>query len=424
MEKAVSTTMKILIVNTHDLTGGAARAAYRLHEGLLANDVESIMLVQNKTSNSPTVIAPNGLINKIRKRLKSTLDKSLVNKNTEKHDVIFSTAWVSSGEIVKMINAFDADIVHLHWIHEGMISIEDLPKINKPIVWSLHDMWAFSGGCHYDEECGKYNKYCSSCPVLGSSNSKDLSYKIFTRKEKSYFKIKDLTIIGLSQWLTHCAQSSHLFQKRHVVNLPNPINSSKMCPIDKNIAKEILGISKEKKLLLFGAVGINSDPRKGFQELLKSLNSLKIPNIEIMIFGAATPSNPINDKFTVHYTGHLVDDLSLRIIYSAANVVIVPSLQENLSNVVMEALSCATPVVAFNIGGNSDMIEHQKNGYLANPFDTDDLAFGIDWVIENEQYDSLCLKAREKVLNNFDSKIVVNKYLTLYQEILNNPKES
>jgi glycosyltransferase involved in cell wall biosynthesis len=279
-------------------------------------------------------------------------------------------------------------------------------------------MWPFTGGCHIDGGCGKYLDWCGDCPVLKSGKKNDLSYKVFKRKVKTYKNI-DLTIVGLSNWLKRCAEKSFLFRNKRVVNLPNPINTNFFRPILKSVAKEILNLQANKKLILFGAMGATSDPNKGFKELTEALKKVFPKTLfELIVFGASKPLSIQNFDFPAHYKGRLNDQLSLQILYSAADVVLVPSLQENLSNIIMESLACGTPVVGFNIGGNSDMIDHRVNGYLAEPYDAKDLAKGIDWVVNHKNHQKLCQKAREKVLQKFDSKVVAKQYIALYNEIL------
>ena len=406
--------MKILIVNTSDIQGGAARAAYRLHQSLLAENIDSQMLVQSKSSDDFTVLAATGKIAKGFNKFRSTLDSLPVRAYKGRSKTLFSPAWLSFSSIVDKINALNPDIVHLHWIAGGMMCIEDIARIKAPIVWSLHDMWAFTGGCHYNEECRAYTKNCGSCKVLGSYKNNDLSKKVFSRKQKTFAKVDKMIVVGLSGWLNDCSKNSGLLKDRFHINLPNPINTTRFQPFDKNKAKTLWNFPEGKNLVLFGAMGATSDLRKGFNELSKALHNLNDDTIELVVFGSSQPENPQNFGFKTHYLGQLYDDVSLVTLYSAVDVMIVPSLQENLSNAIMESLACATPVVGFDIGGNSDMIEHYKTGYLAKPFDTCDLANGIEWVLDNKNYDELCQNAREKVLKEFDSVVVAKKYIELY----------
>ena len=410
--------MKILIINTSDISGGAARAAYRLHKALRTLGIESWMLAQNKVSDDYTIIGPETKIQKAIAKIRQLLDQLPVKFYKYKTKTIFSPAWLPFSGIVKKINNINPDIVHLHWICGGMLRIEDLVKIRKPIVWSLHDMWAFTGGCHYDEFCGAYKNRCGNCKILNSNKSYDLSTWIWNRKRKVFLDIKNLTIIGLSKWLVNSARESALLKNNKVINLPNPLDTNLFKTINKKIAREILSLPQNKKLILFGAINPLGDPRKGFKELKEALDKLKETNIELVVFGSSLPKSPPKFKYKTHYLGQLEDDVSLVVLYNAANVTVVPSLQENLSNTIMESLSCGTPVVAFDVGGNSDMIDHKINGYLAKPFDIVDLANGIEWVLNHPNYEKLCQNAREKVVKCFDSRIIAKKYIELYKEIL------
>jgi len=412
--------MKVLIVNTYDIRGGAARAAYRLHQSLLDAGVDSWMLVQSKLSDDERVIAllQNDACHTCTRVGRSLLDALPSKLYLNKTETLFSPARLPFGGVLEAIEEIDPDIVHLHWICGGMIRIEDLEKIHKPIVWSLHDMWAFTGGCHYDEGCGKYQSHCSACPVLGSKNEKDLSHSIFARKQKTFSKMENLTIVGLSRWLAECARQSTLLKNKRVVNLPNPIDTTAFIPFDKAEARKRLNLPGDKKLILFGAMSATSDPRKGYRELVKALDQLpQNDDIELVVFGSSGPKNETRNGFLTHYLGH-IDEESLHLLYCAADVMVVPSLQENLSNAIMESLACGTPVVGFDIGGNGDLIDHKKNGYLAEPYSPADLAEGIRWVINSPLYQDLSKNAREKVLRCFDSKVVAEKYIELYQSIL------
>ena len=412
--------MKILIVNTTDIQGGAARAAYRFHKALLGQNVDSQMLVQSKSSDDFTVIGPQSKVQKAFGKLRPTLDSLSVRKYKDRTKTLFSPNRVPFSNVVDKINNINPDIVHLHWIAGGMLRIEDFVKIKVPIVWSLHDMWAFTGGCHYDEECSAYQNQCGTCPVLGSNKLQDLSRKVWLRKQETFGKIANLYIIGLSRWLADCAKQSSLFQDTPVFSLPNPIDTSTFAPFDKQQARALLNLPQDKNLVLFGAIGATSDPRKGFKELAEALRvtHLDADNTELVVFGSSQPKTSQGFKQKAHYLGQLHDDVSLRVLYSAADVMIVPSLQENLSNAIMESLACGTPVVGFAIGGNSDLIEHQITGYLAKPYSVTDLAQGIEWVMNASNYQEISQSSREKVLREFDSQVVAKKYIDLYNQII------
>ena len=409
--------MKILIVSTSDMDGGAARAAYRLHHSLLAQNIDSQMLVQSKRSDEYRIIGPRTKVRKVISKFRPFLDGVLSKLYKSRTKTLFSSAWLPFGNTVNKINEINPDIVHLHWIAGGMLRIEDLQRIKAPIVWSLHDMWAFTGGCHYDEECNAYQDHCGNCKVLGSQRDYDLSRINLKRKLRTYSKIKNLTINGSSKWITEAAKSSLLLKERNVVNIPNPIDGDVFKPLDKSLVRSLLKIPLDKRIVLFGAVNPLGDPRKGFEPLFNALNLLEIDDVEFVIAGSSEPKSPEAFKYPVHYISPLLDEMSLPVLYNIADVVVVPSLQENLANSVVESLLCGIPVVAFDIGGNPDMIDHKKNGYLVKPFDSKDMALGIEWIINNKNYAALSSSAREKSVANYSYDIVSNRYIELYKKI-------
>lgn len=409
--------MKVLIVNESDAEGGAARAAYRLHRALLERGVDSQMLVQSRLLDDFTVLGQHTKMQKVLGKFRPIIDSLPVRHYKDRTKTLFSPAWLPFSSIVERINALSPDVVHLHWITGGLMRIEDLAKIKAPIVWSLHDDWGFTGGCHIKWECKRYKQACGACPRLGSSKENDLSRRVFLRKQKTFAKIRNLTVIGLSRWLADCAKESALFKKYPILNLPNLLNTESFAPFDKHQARSLLNLPQNKKMILFGALSATSDINKGFKELTEALLHIDSEKTELVVFGSNQPKTPQGFKQKAHYLGRLYDDVSLRILYAAADVMVVPSLQENLSNAIMESLACGTPVVGFGIGGNSDMIEYCKNGYLAKPIDTIDLAYGIEWVLNAKNYEELCHNAREKIVNEFDSKVVAGKYLELYSSL-------
>jgi len=410
--------MKILHVNVTDIVGGASRAAYRIHSALCDAGVDSRMLVYRKYGNDSNVLGNHSLIQSFFINVRSVLDKLPYYTYRYRTGYSFSPSRLPFSGVVSRINALKPDIVHLHWINRSMIRIEDLLKINAPIVWSLHDMWAFTGGCHYTEGCEGFKKECGNCKVLGSSKPYDLSSRIYDRKRKTYNKLNNVIFAGTSKWIASEASASSLLIKKDVLNIPSSIDAKTFKPIDKKGARHVLGLPEAKHLVFFGAMDATSNERKGFKELRSALLKLPTPHTDLVVFGAGKPKAPQGFKQKAHYLGQVQGEEKLCSLYNAADVMVVPSLQENLSNVIMESLSCGTPVVAFDIGGNGDMIDHKVNGYLAKPFDIDDLSNGIKWVLEHPQPEVLCKSAREKVLQFFDYGVVAKRYLELYEGIL------
>jgi glycosyltransferase involved in cell wall biosynthesis len=410
--------MKILILSKSDILGGAARAAYRLHQSLLIEGIDSQMLVQNKNSDDFKVVTKDKKRTKYLNMLRPIIDSLPTRSYKNRKDALFSISWLSFDGIVDRINELNPDIVHIHWIAGGMMRIEEISQIKVPLVLSLHDMWAFTGGCHYDQGCGLYENNCGKCKILSSEKEDDLSRKVFNRKLKTYSKIKRMNIIATSRWIGECAKASSLLKDRTISILPNPIDTSIFAPIDKSIARNFFSIPKDKTVVLFGAMNSLLDSRKGSKELFEAIDMLHLDNIVFVIAGSSIPQDPKIFKYPTYYIPPLHDEVSLPLIYNSADIMIVPSLQENLANSIIESLSCGIPVVAFDVGGNSDMIEHKSNGYLAKAISPKDMVNGIEWVLRNYVSKDLSNNARNKALKEFDQQLITKKYIDLYKSTL------
>lgn len=415
--------MNLIMLNTDDSRGGAAIATYRLHRGLRSIGVDSHLMVLNKNTDDPTVIGPEP-----QSRLKRAIayiytrrEVRFTNLCYAREKKLFSPARCPDN-LVNRVEALNPDIVQLFWVNAGFMKIESLRQFKKPIVWTLHDMWPFTGGCHYDDECGRFRQSCGKCPILGSVSDHDLSRYVWERKQKSWSEVP-IVVVATSHWLAEMARSSSLFKDQRIEVIPNGIDTDKYKPLEKRAAREACGLPQDRHLVLFSAFNVTTDKRKGNQFLVPALQKMAQAgwgkNTELMVIGASAPDNPPDLGMKVHYMGHMHDEISQVLLYSAADVTVAPSMQENLSNTVMESLSCGTPVVAFNIGGMPDMIDHRYSGYLARPFESDDLAAGMMWVLENQaRHDMLAQRARESVVERFALKMVANRYLALYQSIL------
>ena len=406
--------MKILHLSTSDIDGGAARAAYRLHKGLSEAGISSHMLVRDSQKRAPSVVKDTSAITK----LGPILNRLPLRKYPQRDSVMFSSQWFIDS-LTRSISAVDPDIVHLHWVCNGFLQIETLKKIGRPIVWTLHDMWPFTGGCHYTQGCDRYKHQCGNCPILRSQKQKDLSADILKRKAKAWKDLK-LTVITPSRWLADCANESALFKHQRVEVIANSIDTKLFRPGLKQEARKILNLPPDKKLLLFVAGSTTGDPRKGFKYLVDALNQLQRRGdrtFELAILGEEAPVDPPRWPFKTHYLGRFSDEVSLALVYNAADVFIAPSVQDNLPNTVVEALACGTPCIAFKIGGMPDMIDHQQNGYLASPFDTADLGKGIEWVLKDGNQTDLSASARQKAEAEFSMKQQQQKILALYKNL-------
>lgn len=416
--------MKVLFVNINDSSGGAARATMRIMRGVQQCGVEARMFVKYKYTQSQDVISilqfiPNNPVYKLMDWIVSKIKNKWQHFQWRPYEKTKRDAYMSdlrSTSIHGALQKLDYDVVHLHWINMRFLDIRELAKIKKPIVWTLHDSWAFCSICHVPYDCKKYQNHCGACPMLGSSKERDLAYKVFEKKLSAY-KDLNLHIVTPSKWLAECARHSALFGRYPVTVIPNCIDTERFKPMVRDDVRKQLRLDHQKKYLLFGAWHATSDKNKGFELLISALCFLKNENVELIIYG--TDEDMENYSIPVAYRsiGYVLSDERMTQLCNIADVTVVPSLSENLSNTIMESLSCGTPVVAFNIGGNSDMIEHKKNGYLVKERDCEDLARGIDWCLNNNKENALGRAAHEKVMNNYTIDIVSEQYKRLYESL-------
>lgn len=412
--------MRVALLNTFDRQGGAAIATYRLHAGLRAMGADSRMLVQVKDTDDPAVFGPPSHWRKAFAALRPTLDRMETWPYRNRRSGLFFPAWLPDN-IVPRLTAIDPDVVHLFWLGGGFVRIETLARIQRPIVWTLHDMWPFTGGCHYDEDCGRFRAACGSCPMLGSHRESDLSRRIWQRKRDSWRNVP-MTVVATSNWIADMARSSTLFGPKRIEVIPNGIDTAKYAPRDRAQARAGFNLPQDKRLILFSAVNATSDRRKGGQLLVQALHRLAQSrwgaNLELVVVGASGPEGVPDLGIKAHYMGYLHDEASQIALYSAADAVVAPSMQENLSNTVMESLACGTPVVAFSVGGMPDMVDHRLNGYLATPFEPDDLAAGIMWLLEDEaRHARLAEAARASAVERFALDAIAARYLALYRSM-------
>ncbi|MDB3916500.1 glycosyltransferase [Alphaproteobacteria bacterium] len=409
--------MRIALVATND-SGGGFWATYRLLEALERAGVDACLFVVNSKTDHNKVNSPSQTYAKYWHRILRFLDGMPSRFYPNRSKIIFSNGIVGSEVLIRNIKRFQPDILHLHWICGGALQLSKLKEFHIPIVWSHHDMWAFTGGCHYTGECANYLQSCGDCPILKSNKKNDLSRQNFEMKSKIYQEIESLTNIGLSTWMLDELNKSMLMKEKKNLVLPNPIDTTYFKNTPKNQAKSYLGLRLDRKYILFSAINSTTDKRKGFSELYRALQIMpKNNDIELLVMGGN--KNKALDEFEipVRYLGLIEDWDIIKIIYSSVDMMITPSLQENLSNAIMECLSCGTPVVAFNIGGNPDLISHQENGYLVDITNPSGLADGIQWVLSNLT-EHLGLNARNSIIEKFDYKVVTRKYIEFYEKLL------
>jgi len=415
--------LRVVHVSSSDIGGGAAMSAYRLHRGLLNIGMDSQMVVSSKASDDFTVHGISGNTAKLWSRVANHIDQVPRKFLKTANQSLISPAWVRENTAQRIL-ALQPDIVNLHWTQNAFLRPESLRLLGHlPVVWTLHDMWAFSGGEHYVGDDLRYvSGYTKQNRPLGESGF-DLNRWLWERKRKSWKHLSNITVVTPSRWLGACARQSALFNQYRVETIPYGLDLTRFKPTDKRLAREILNLPQDTLLLMFGAMSATSDTRKGFQFLAPALTSLarsySSDDVAVVIFGSSAPKNPVNMAFPAHYLGHLHDAISTSLAYAAADVFIAPSMEDNLPNTVLESLACGTPVVAFDIGGMPDMILHEKNGYLAKAFDVDSLASGIAWVLEDtERRTNLATFARKRSEEGFALEHQAHNYKALYHSLV------
>lgn len=416
--------MRVVHLSESDTLPGAPRAAYRLHRSQLAIGLDSRMLVRLRLSDDPTVHRLNPKLEKPARRLQRWLDALPLRAYPRRAGLAWSVGWAPNG-IERAVTRQSPDVAHLHWVGFGFLPVAALPRFRTPIVWTLRDFHSFTGGCHYDQGCGRYRVACGACPQLGSQAEGDLSSRTLARKRGLWAGI-DVTLVGLSRWIAARARESALFREARIEVIPNGIDLARYQPSDRAAARRALGLSDDRKIVLFGATHGTQDRRKGFHLLTAALDLLAADGwgarMTAAVFGADGPADGAaasgGTVLDTRYLGTIADESKLALAYAAADVFVAPSTEEVFGNTVLEALACGTPCVAFNAGGIPDLVAHRVNGYLAQPFEPADLAAGIAWVLQVDgRAEALSRAARDRCEREFDSRVVARRYAALYAEL-------
>jgi glycosyltransferase involved in cell wall biosynthesis len=416
--------LRILNVAQADKAGGANLATFRLNRALAESGVNATLWVGQKTSSDPAVVAAcKGQFAKARAHAVAYTNSRLPKLYRGYRDSFYSTTQLTYGRLDASLLA-QADVVCLNWIAGGFLSPAQLSRIRQPIVWQLWDAWPFTGGCHYPGQCAAFQTSCGPCPALGSSGILDLARLDFAAKRRGYRDL-DLTLVAPSNWLAEQARRSTLFNRRRVDVIPSGVDLSVFRPHDKAMARDVLGLPRDRKLILFGAAAATTDRRKGYHLLPDVMRRLAASPVAagatLVIFGG--PGRRETTETTefglpVIHLGRFEDEVSLALLYSAADVLVAPYLEDNLPFVILEALACATPVAAFVAGGIPDAIAHQRNGTLAPVGDTTALADNIAWMLEDaERHAQLCRAANASAQESFDIRTCAARFRDLFSEL-------
>jgi glycosyltransferase involved in cell wall biosynthesis len=411
----------ILLVNAFQKHGGAARAAYRIFESIkrFYPNAHYLTLFKDDARDDISGRRRRSLLGWLADRL-SGIESRPVRKYRKESEPRFTPA-LRANPLGVPIARFKPRLVHLHWLGAGVTSLDELARIEVPVIWTLHDAWAFTGGCHYAGTCTGYQRRCGACPQLASTETDDLSHLVWQRKQQVYKKIVPV-IVAPSHWLAEMAGRSSLLAGCRIEVIANGLDLALFKPADRDRARAHFGLPPNETILLFGAHQLN-DPRKGGDLLQAALERIDFP-CRLVTFGAGALPFAATKYVTVQALPLVDDDAELALLYSAADVFVCPSREDNLPNMVAEALACATPCVAFAVNGIPEMIDHQQNGFLAQPFSIDELVAGIRWIAQHTAPQDLRDAARRKAVDNFDQDKMAERYAALYSELLSAPREA
>ena len=413
--------MKILIVNTSERTGGAAVAANRLMKALNNSGVKAKMLVRDKCSNNLTVV---GLPKSPMKHWHFLWERFVVfcHLHFNKHH-LFEIDIANTGSDITQLREFqEADIIHLHWINQGMLSLGNIHKslqTGKPGVWTMHDRWPATAICHLTLNCRQFTTGCHNCYLLPNNGSNhDLAYKTWQRK-KAMIKDENIYYVACSRWLESEAKKSALLYGQKITSIPNCIDTHIYKKGNQQEARQRLGLPANKKLILFASQRVTNE-NKGMSYLIEACKQLATDHEQpgVVILGGHAEEVVNQLPLDSYPLGYVNDEHRIVDVYNAVDVFVLPSLSENLPNTIMEAMACGVPCVGFRVGGIPEEIDHKKNGYVAEYRNAEDLGRGINWILNEADYEALSKHAIHKVAQNYSQQSVALKYLDIYQQAM------
>ncbi len=419
--------MKVLLVGKSINTGGAAIASYRLLEILRESGVDVKMLVQEGGDEDASVFSTTR--SALKKRinfLRFVMERLLFLRHEKNKEVRFLFSTANTGERLtrnKLIR--EADIIHLHWLNAGFLSLASLKELldlGKPVVWTFHDMWAITGGCHHALSCEAYKQECGRCLYLKKPGKNDLSHRLWLKKS-ILFKDRNITVITPSKWLADCVRESSLFGQMEVHAIHNPVDQTQFEPADRELACRKLGLDPSKRYILFGAASVKN-LYKGFsyfQEAVKLMcqDTELVEGVEILLFGKAEGDMSQLFPLPVHNIEYVRSRETMVALYNVAHLYASSSLQDNFPSTIIESMLCGTPVVGFRTGGIPEMITHLEDGYLAGHKNAIDLAEGMKWILSFNPYPELSDRVRRAAVRRFSQERSAEMHVELYKKLLN-----
>lgn len=417
--------MRILIVNTSENAGGAAVAAHRLMCALNQNGEHATMLVRDKDTDNPNVVALN---NKWLQRWRFLWERLYIYircRFSRRH--LFDIDVANTGADITSLKVFkEADVIHLHWINQGMLSLDGIRKIlnsGKPVVWTMHDIWPATAICHITHNCNSFKSVCCNCHYMDkNAGSTDLANSTWLRKKKM-LQGQHLHFVACSRWLACEARKSALLFGQTISSIPNPIDTTLFCKSSTEEARKRLNLPLDKRIILFVAQKA-TNVNKGMAFLIDACKMLAkeypdmADNTCVAVLGGHADDVMEEISFPAYPLGYTSDTARIIDVYNACDVFVLPSLSENLPNTIMESMACGVPCIGFNVGGIPEMIDHQKNGYVARFRDAADLAKGIRWVLFDSDYNSLSDCARHKTVHSYSQQAVALRYVEVYNHAI------
>lgn len=403
-----------------DSEGGANKAAFRLHNILRKAGVESIFHAGRKHLDDSSIV-PAHLpgAGDFASDVIAYFNARDLRQYPNRSGTPFSPMRFNYGRLKPGLLS-RADVVCIHWIAGGFLSARQLQVVKRPLVWRLSDIWPFSGGCHYPGTCAGFERVCGSCPQLGSTSEDDLSRSGIRQRENGYRNL-DLTIVAPSRWIFDLARRSHLFGSQRIEHIPTGVDLAVFHPRDRLAARARFNLPAAGRIVAFGALGATMDPRKGYAHLrtaLERLAALSNHELTLVTFGGAEANRTEQiSRFPVYHLGRIDSQDALASVYSASNLLVAPFLEDNLPNVVLEAIACGTPVAGFAAGGIPDAVKHGINGYLAPTGDSDGLACGIAYILDRVDGGQLSGNASAFARQNFDLLKCGERYAELFREL-------
>jgi glycosyltransferase involved in cell wall biosynthesis len=415
-------SIRVVHISGTKLSSGAGRGTLWLHQGLLSLGVDSFILAQEAGdyASDRIVSLVDGFFGWARQRALPRIDRLPAYRYPLKNKRSFSPGWLGNNLSHHPL-VQSADLINLHWVNNGMLGIDNIAQFRQPVVWTVRDMWPFTGGCHYSLSCEKYTTTCGACPVLGSSRTRDLS-TARQHKKLGVFGQLPLTWAPISPWIGESLKASAVFRPHHGYRqIMNCVDTEQFYPESKPEACRRLGIPKGgKKVVLCGAIGIHA-PYKGFSLFRRAMEQLwQSDEGYLFVFFGGLDQEMLQGFEGDYLSLGYLDNEKLRLAYSAADLFVIPSIQEAFGKTLVEAMACGTPGLSIAETGPGDLVEHERSGIRVESPTPNALMEGIKYffALPAAQRNEMGEEARRQALSRFSPEKIAGQYLELYQETI------